>query len=107
MRHKYITLPESEIELAHMLKNAASVASTQALVSASIISPYLSLGECFRVHGTGKVNGWIKQGLVHKIKDGDRNSKVRISRVEIEAAAQTSNRAEWYLAKFESEKLNK
>jgi hypothetical protein len=107
MRRKYITLPQSEIELAQMLKDAARVASVQALVSAGIISPYMSLSECNRTYGTGTVSGWVRQGLVHKIKDGEGNAKTRISRIEIEAASRMSNRAEWYIAKYESEKTGK
>ncbi|MDR1223774.1 MAG: hypothetical protein LBL07_12995 [Tannerella sp.] len=104
---KYINLPQSEVELAHLLKDAASVASVQALVSAGVISPYMSLRECCENYGTGRVNGWIRQGLIHKIKDGDRNAKMRISRVEIEAASRISNRVEWYIDKYETERLNK
>jgi SH3-like domain-containing protein len=107
MRTRHITLPQSEIELAHLLKDAANVASVQALVSAGIISPYMSLRQCYENYGTGRVNGWVRQGLIHKIKDGEGNAKTRISRVEIEAASRTNNRAEWYIDKYESERLNK
>jgi hypothetical protein len=107
MRKKYITLPQSEIELANMLEDAANVASVQALVSAGVISPYMSLRKCYENYGTGKVNGWLKQGLIHKIKDGEGNSRVRVCRVEIEAASRISNRVEWYIDKYESERLSK
>jgi hypothetical protein len=101
-QRRYITLPQSEIELARIMKDAAGVASVQALVSTGVINPYMSMRECYRTYGAGMVNGWLRQGLIHKIKDGDDNTKVRISRVEIEAAARTSNRAEWQINRFKT-----
>jgi hypothetical protein len=99
-----LKLPESEIELARLLKDAAQVASVQALVSMGAISPYASLHECRREYGIGTVNNWLRQGLIRKIKDGEGNTKVRISRVELEAAARTSNRVEWYVDRYETKK---
>jgi hypothetical protein len=92
-----LRLPETEIEYRKALEDAAHVASVQALVSAGVLSPYMSLSECYRQHGEGVTDGWVKQGMIDKIKDGDGNRKVRISRVQVEAAARTDKRAAWYV----------
>jgi hypothetical protein len=100
-----VALPESEIEFAKALQVAAKVASVQTLVSAGIITPYISLRESYRLYGEGTVNRWIKEGVLTKIRDGEGNVKTRISRVQLEAVAQTQNRAEWYVRKSKEGKL--
>ena len=95
-----LKLPESELEYARALRDAAQVASVVALVSAGCLPAYMSMRECYGAYGVGVVNNWIRQGIIHRIKDGEGNTKVRISRVEVEAAACTSSRAEWYIEKY-------
>lgn len=100
-----IALPKTERELASMLNAAAKVASVQALVSAGLIKPYVSLREAYRLYGEGTVERWFREGVIKKIKDGEGNSKIRISRVQLEAAAETQNRAEWYVRQGREGKL--
>lgn len=100
-----IRLPETEAEFARSLEAAAQVASVQTLVSAGYLKPYISLREAYRLYGEGTVNRWIKEGVVKQIRDGEGNVKSRISRVQIEAAAQTQNRAEWYVRQAREGKL--
>lgn len=95
-----LRLPESEAEFIKSLEAAAQVATVQALVSTGHIKPFVSLREAYRLCGEGTVNRWLKEGVIKKIKDGEGNSKVRISRVQLEAAAQTQNRAEWYVGQY-------
>lgn len=104
-RHMKIRLPETEAEFARSLEAAAQVASVQTLVSTGYIKPFVSLREAYRMHGEGTVNRWLKEGVIKKIKDGEGNSKVRIDRVQLEAAAQTQNRAEWYVRQAREGKL--
>jgi len=92
-----LRLPESEAEFIKSLEAAAQVATVQTLVSVGLLTPYVSLRESYRKYGEGLVNQWIKDGMVTKIKDGEGNTKVRISRVQLEAVAQTQSRAEWYV----------
>lgn len=100
-----IRLPESEREFVKALEAAAKVATVQALVSVGCLKPYISLRESYRLYGEGTINRWIKEGVIEKIKDGEGNSKIRISRVQLEAAAQTQNRAEWYVRQAREGKL--
>lgn len=100
-----IRLPESEREFVKALEAAAKVATVQALVSVGYLKPYISLRESYRLYGEGTINRWIKEGVIEKIKDGEGNSKIRISRVQLEAAAETQNRAEWYVRQAREGKL--
>ena len=104
MRMK-IRLPETEREFTKSLEAAAKVSSVQTLVSVGLLKPYVSLREAYRQYGEGTVDRWVKEGVIKKIKDGEGNSKVRISRVQLEAAAQTQNRAEWYVRQGREGKL--
>lgn len=99
-----IRLPESEREFVKALEAAAKVASVQALVSAGVIKPYVSVREAYRMYGEGTVERWCREGVIKKIKDGEGNSKIRISRVQLEAA-ETQNRAEWYVRQAREGKL--
>jgi hypothetical protein len=100
-----IRLPESEAEFVKTLEAAAKVASVQTLVSLGYLKPYVSLRESYRLYGEGTINRWLKEGVIKKIKDGEGNSKIRINRVQLEAAAQTQNRAEWYVRQAREGKL--
>jgi len=66
------------------------------LTSRGIPQKYMSQKAAFKEYGRGVVESWIKFGLVKRIKDGEKNCKVRLSMTELEAAALTSNRCEWY-----------
>lgn len=88
-------LPQSEIEYRNALIDAAELGARKALEAVGMIKPYLKLREAQRLYGGSIVNRWIQEGLINPIKDGTRNASVRISRLEIEAIAKTSNRANY------------
>ena len=95
-----IRLPESEIEFKDALQAAAELATETTLTKLGLLKPYISLNQAYKMYGTGTVERWHEEGLIKKIKDGEGKSPVRISRVEIEAVAKTSNRAEWYIRQY-------
>ena len=66
------------------------------LATAGTKETQISQNEAHKIYGRYVVNSWIDMGLVKKIKDGEGNCKVRLSMTELEAAALTSNRCEWY-----------
>lgn len=86
-------LPITETEFRNALIDAAEIGAKRALEAAGLIKPYLKLREAHRLYGVTTVNRWIKEGLITPLKDGERNSSVRIYRVDIEAVAKASNRA--------------
>lgn len=86
-------LPKTEIEYRNALIDAAEVGATKALCDVGILKPFMKLREAQRKYGEGIVNRWEKEGLIEFIKDGPRNSSIRIDRVKIETVAKASNRA--------------
>lgn len=93
-------LPESEHEYLNALVDAAELGAKKALQNVGIIAPYLSQRQAGRLYGTGKVRRWIKEGLITPVKDGDKNSTVRIDRIQLEAVAKTANRASYFMNKI-------
>ena len=88
-------LPLTEIEYRNALIDAAEIGAMKALESIGISKPFLKQREAFRLYGEGQVKRWIKEGLIKPIKDGNRTSSVRISRIQIETLAKTCNRASY------------
>lgn len=86
-------LPQTEIEYRNALIDAAELGAVKALIEVGQIKPFLKLREAQRKYGSSIVVRWEKEGLIDFIKDGPRNSSVRIDRVQIESVARTSNRA--------------
>ncbi|NLH53716.1 MAG: hypothetical protein GX459_12820 [Bacteroidales bacterium] len=80
-------LPESENEYRIALIEAARLGAMKALEEANVLKPYLRLKEAKRKYGPLIVENWIRSGVVKPIKEGERNSAVRLSRIELEAAA--------------------
>jgi hypothetical protein len=92
-----IRLPETELEMKNTIESVVVLTTKTVLSQLGLLKPYLSLNEAHKKYGEGTVDRWIREGLIHKIKDGNGNSPVRINRIEIESVAETSNRAEWYV----------
>ena len=88
-------LPETEIEFRNALIDAAELGAKKALEQVGLIKPYYKLREAQRLYGESIVKRWIQEGLINPIKDGERNSSVRISRLEIESIARISNRSSY------------
>ena len=85
----------NQMQLADMLLRAARVARVDTLVEVGKLPAYISQRQAYELYGEGNVKNWIKWGKVNRIKDGERNCAVRMSRVELESCAQVHN-GEWY-----------
>ena len=85
------------LQLADLLLAAARTARTGTLIEIGNLSPFVSQNEAYKIYGEMNVRNWVKWGKVDKIKDGAKNCKVRLSRLELEAASQASNRCEYFL----------
>ena len=86
----------TDIEYRRAMLDAAEIAAQKVLVSTGQLKPYMSLRQAYKLYGERNVERWRKEGLIKAVKDGDRNSKVRIDRLEIESVARTSNRASYF-----------
>lgn len=99
-----LQIPQTEIEYRNALIDAAELGAKIALKEAGLIKPYLKLRQAQRLYGAETVRRWIAEGLIKPIKDGDRNSSIRIDKIQIEAVAKTCNRAT-YLSTEERQNL--
>lgn len=88
-------LPQTEIDYRNALIDAANIGAMKAMIELGAIKPFLKQREAFRLYGESVVKRWIKEGLIHPIKDGDRTASVRIDRVQIASVAMTANRASY------------
>lgn len=86
----------NDVQIKRLMIDTAVMAAKKALIEVGQLKPYLTLKEAQRIHGEYTVNLWIKTGLLKPIKDGARNCKVRIDRIQLDAVAATSNRSSLY-----------
>lgn len=79
-------------ELQRMLNDAAEFGAKKALMDLGLSKPFLSLNRACKVYGNGRVNRWIKEGLIQKHKDGNTTSTIRLDRMQLDILARSSNR---------------
>jgi hypothetical protein len=102
MKSSKIIIPQSEVELQNIIQSVVELTTTSVLSRLGLLKPYISLNEAYKIYGEGTVERWCREGLIHKIKDGEGSSPVRINRVEIESVAKVSNRTAWYISKYKN-----
>lgn len=90
--------------LRHFLIEAAELGAQQALIESGHLKPYMSKSEAYKMYGRANVDRWVQEGIVNLIKDGIDSAKIRISRIEIETVAKTSNRIPYLQAKLRKTK---
>jgi hypothetical protein len=78
-------------QLRQMLRDAVEHGITAYRVEIGLEKPYLSLRGANKIYGKANVDKWIKNGIVHPNKDGLKNCKIRISRIELDLVSKTSN----------------
>lgn len=83
-------------ELQELLTEAAELGAKAALAQSGHLKPMISKSEAYRIYKRGKVDRWIREGLVVPVKDGINSSTMRIDRIQIDTVAKTSNRISWY-----------
>jgi hypothetical protein len=79
-----------------LLEDLSEITVKRVLIELGQLKPYLSLRQAYKMYGEGNVERWRREGLVEVVKDGDKNSKIRIDRIQIECVAKSSNRASYY-----------
>lgn len=81
-------------EMRQFLKELSDYIVTSYRVAEGKEKPFLSLRGSYKLYGKSNVDSWINKGIVQKRKDGQKNSTVRLDRLELERASKTSNRYE-------------
>lgn len=91
-----------DYELRNMLTSAAELGATKALSETGAIKPYLNKSEAYRTYGRGKVDNWIKDGLI--TPRGEIGKSWKIDRVEIQALAASKTVAEYINSQYFKDK---
>lgn len=81
-----------DAETKHQLQEFAELISIVTLTKAGLLPEFISQSDAWRQFGKANVKNWVSWGIVKRIKEGERNTTVRYSRVELESAARSNNR---------------
>lgn len=95
--------PPIDVQIIHQIQDAYRAGYKRCLQDKGQIEPYISLSKAYRMYGRRIVERWINESLIDVIKDGDINTKCRISREQIELVAEESNRTIFYTHKYEKQ----
>jgi hypothetical protein len=95
--HPKVTKTNRSIIIDRMQLADLLLAAAQTALAGVQYAPYMSQNKAYESYGTANVKNWVKWGKVNIYKDGDRNCIIRLSRLELEASAQASNRCEYFL----------
>jgi hypothetical protein len=85
------------------IKRIVEQTTTAVLEKLGLLANTIKLADAYRLWTRSAVDAWIRQGLLRKIKDGEKNSGVRLDRKRCEELAARSNRTAYYREKYESE----
>lgn len=83
-------------EIRRIMADSMELGVKKTLVELGLLTPYLTKQQAYKMYGRALVDRWIKEKLVTKVKDGTNTSSIRLSRMELEMVAKTSNRMSWY-----------
>ena len=67
-----------------IIKEAAELGATCALIRSDNLKPYLNKSEAFRAYGRKNIENWIREGLITVRKDGNHSAAWRLDRIELE-----------------------
>lgn len=84
-------------ELRKLLADQAELGAKQALIKAGVAAPVISQSQAYDMYGRKTVDRWVKDGLINRIKHGDRNCAVNFNAMELEVLSKSSNRHIYFL----------
>lgn len=79
-------------ELRALLIDAREIAANNALSGAGLLKPFLNKSEAFKSYGRSDVERWLKEGLLHPVRNSSGKVKWRFNRTELDSVARASNR---------------
>lgn len=79
-------------QLRALMVDAGEVAAKKALTEAGLMTDTLNKAQAYKKHGRSDIDRWIKEGLLHPVRDGSGKVKWRIDRLELEAVSKAENR---------------
>lgn len=93
----YIETEIAEIKTALSKRKADIKLSVhETLVQRGETAPFMTKAKAYRIYGRKQVENWISWGLLEEIKDGDRNSGVRLEVSSLIALSERCSRNEFY-----------
>ncbi|MDB5117009.1 MAG: hypothetical protein JWQ79_2501 [Mucilaginibacter sp.] len=84
-----MTVTLDKYQLMEIISGAVQIGVEAALVQSGSLKPYLTLTTAYNMYGRKTVDKWIKEGRVTANKSGDRNSKVLLDRLALQALVKT------------------
>lgn len=87
-----------DYKLAQMLQGAAELGGIVALTEVGKLRPYLSKAEAYRKYGRGKVDSWIKKGVIEEHQDYP-GAKVTLCRKQLASVAASQNLVQYIATK--------
>ena len=85
-----------ELELKNLLSEAIFLGIQEYQSQFGNMPKYLSKNQAYQKYGRKIVDRWIKEGLIKELKDGDKQYKIRLDRLELEKVAAFSNRPSFF-----------
>lgn len=71
-------------EFKNIVMDSANLGASIALSRLGLIKDEISQREAYRIYGESTIRTWLNRGLIHRVKIGEKNSKVTYSRIELE-----------------------
>ena len=94
-----MTNQEKKYSSIRELRMAFEIGYRRCLIDCGHLPTYISIREAGRRFGEGTIRRWIAEGTIQMFKDGDRNSKCRVSLYDCLLAASADNRCEYFTNK--------
>ena len=79
-------------QLRALLVDAAEVGAKRALIDLGMINSTLTKAQAYRSAGRAQIERWIKEGLLHPVRDSSGNARWRFDRHELDSVIKASNR---------------
>ena len=83
-------------ELIKMMADTIELGANRALIEAGLLRSHLSGTQANKKYGESNVRRWIAGGLITPLKDGNKNSAVRLDRIQLDIVAKSSNRINYF-----------
>ena len=65
-------------EFKNIVMDSANLGASIALSRLGLIKDEISQREAYRIYGESTIRTWLNRGLIHRVKIGEKNSKVPI-----------------------------
>jgi excisionase family DNA binding protein len=78
-------------QLMDLISGAVQIGVETTLVQTGLLKPYLTQTTAYKMYGRKTVEKWIKEGRITAHKSGDRNSKVLLDRLALQALMKTDD----------------